>query len=76
VEDTLRPVAVGRKYYLHLGGDRGGRMAAVLMSLERSGQGPGNAPYADMHDALNRVNTHPAVRVDDLSPDRRVLPGR
>jgi hypothetical protein len=76
VENALRPLAVGRKYCLHLGSDRGGRMAAMLMSLVKSGGGLGNAPYAYLHDVLNRVSTHPASRVDDLSPDRRVLPGR
>ena len=35
VEDALRPVAVGRKNYLHLGSDRRGLTAAVLMSLGR-----------------------------------------
>jgi hypothetical protein len=36
----------------------------------------GNASHAYLHDVLNRVSTHPASLVDDLSPDRRVLPGR
>ena len=62
--------------YLHLGSDRGGRTAVVLMSLVRSGRGLGKAPHAYLHDVLNRVGTHPASRDDDLSPDRRMLPGR
>jgi len=62
--------------YLHLGSDRGGRTAVVLMSLVRSGRGLGKVPHAYLHDVLNRVGTHPASRDDDLSPDRRMLPGR
>jgi hypothetical protein len=62
--------------YLHLESDRGGRTAVVLMSLVRSGRGLGNAPHAYLHEALNRVSTHPASRDDDLSPDRRMLPGQ
>jgi transposase len=76
VENALRPAAVGRKSYLHLGSERGGRTAAVLMSLVQSGRRLGTAPHAYLHDVLNRVSTHPASRVDDLLPDRWVLPGR
>ena len=75
-DNALRAVAVGRKNDLHLGSGRGGRTAAVLMSLVQSSRGPGNAPHADLHDLLNCVSTHPASRVDGLSPDRRGLPGR
>jgi hypothetical protein len=75
VENSLRPVAVGRKNWLHLGSDRGGRTAAVLMSLVQSCRRAGNEPWAYLRDVLDRVSTHPASRVDDLLPDRRVLPG-
>jgi hypothetical protein len=75
LEDALRPVAMGRTRYLHPEIGREGRTATVTMSLVSPGRGPGNAPLADFHDMLNRVNTHPAGRVDDLSPDRRGLPG-
>jgi hypothetical protein len=76
VENALRPVSVGWKYCLHQGSDRGGRRAAVLISLVQSGRVLGNAPHAYLQDVLNRVDTHPASRVEDLSLDRRVLPGR
>ena len=33
VENAIRPIAVCRKNWLHLGSDRGGRTAAVLISL-------------------------------------------
>ena len=75
VENALRPVAVGRKNWLHLGSDRGGRTAAVLMSLVQSCRRLGNEPFAYLRDVLDRVSTHPASRIDDLLPDRRVLPG-
>ncbi|RUL81006.1 IS66 family transposase, partial [Tautonia sociabilis] len=75
VENALRPVAVGRKNWLHLGSDRGGRTAATLMSLVQSCKRNGNEPFAYLRDVLDRVSTHPASRVDDLLPDRRVLPG-
>jgi hypothetical protein len=70
VENALRSIAVGRKNWLHLGSDRGGRTAAVLMCLVQACKRLGNEPFT-----LDRVSTHPARRIDDLLPDRRVLPG-
>jgi transposase len=46
VENALRPVAVGRKDWLHLGSDRGGRTGAVPMSLVQSCRRLGNEPFA------------------------------
>jgi hypothetical protein len=76
LEDALRPVAIGQSKYLHPEIGRGGRKTTVTMSLLLPYGGPGNAPLADLYNMLNRVNTHPAGRVDALSPDRRGLPGR
>jgi len=65
----MRPVAVGRKNWLHLGSDRGGETAAVLMSLVQSCQSFGVEPFAYLRDALDRVSTHPASRIAELLPD-------
>jgi transposase len=74
-ENAIRPIAVGRKNWLHLGSDRGGRTAATLLSLVQSCKALGNEPFAYLRDVLDRVSTHPASRIDDLLPDRRVLAG-
>jgi hypothetical protein len=58
---------------LHLGSDRGGHTAATLLSLVQSCKNLGNEPFAYLRDVLDRVSTHPASRIDDLLPDRRVL---
>jgi transposase len=68
-ERALRPVAVGRKNWLHLGSDRGGRTAAVLMSLVQSCRSFGVEPFAYLRDVLDRVSTHPASRIAELLPD-------
>jgi hypothetical protein len=73
-ENAIRPIAVGRKNWLHLGSDRGGRTATPL-SLVQSCKGLGNEPFAYLRDVLDRVSTHPASRVGDPLPDRRELPG-
>ncbi len=44
------------------------------MSLVQSCKRLGNEPFAYLRDILDRVSTHPASRIDDLLPDRRVLP--
>ncbi|HEY1562256.1 MAG TPA: IS66 family transposase [Caulobacteraceae bacterium] len=73
-ENAIRPIALGRKNWLHLGSDRGGCTAATLLSLVQSCKNLGNEPFAYLRDVLDRVSTHPASRIDDLLPDRRVLP--
>ena len=46
----------------------------TLLSPKQSCKNLGNEPFAYLRDVLERVSTHPASRVDDLLPDRRVLP--
>jgi transposase len=75
VENAIRPIALGRKNWLHLGSDRGGRTAATLLSLVQSCKALGNEPFAYLRDVLERVSTHPNSRINDLLPDRRVWPG-
>ena len=75
VESAIRPIAPGRKNWLRPGSDRGGRTAATPPSVVRSCKIPGNEPFAHPRDVLERVGTHPDSRIDDLLPDRRVLPG-
>ena len=74
-ENAIRPIALGKKNWLHLGSDRGGKTAATLLSLVQSCKLLGNEPFAYLRDVLDRVSTHPASRIDDLLPDRRVWPG-
>jgi hypothetical protein len=70
-ENAIRPIALGRKNWLHLGSDRGGHTAATLLSLVQSCKNLGNEPFTYLRDVLDRVSTHPASRMDDLLPDRR-----
>ena len=45
-ERAMRPIALGRKNWLHVGRVRGGRTAAVLMSLIQSCQSYGAETFA------------------------------
>jgi transposase len=68
-ERAMRPIALGRKNWLHIGSDRGGRTAAVLMSLVQTCLALGVEPFAYLRDVLDRVSTHPASRIAELLPD-------
>jgi transposase len=69
-ENALRAVALGRKNWLFCGSDRGGRTAAVLMSLTASCKALSVEPFAYLRDVLQRVSTHPNSRIAELLPDR------
>jgi transposase len=67
-ERTLRMVAVGRKNWLFVGHDNGGRRAAILYSLVASCKLCGIDPFAYLRDVLERISTHPASRIAELIP--------
>ncbi|HVI85982.1 MAG TPA: IS66 family transposase, partial [bacterium] len=69
-ERAFKPVALGRRNWLFFGSDRGGRTAAVLMSLCTTCKELGIDPFAYLRDVLSRVSTHPHSRIDELLPDR------
>ena len=66
-EQALRAIAVGRKNWLFLGSDRGGRAAAIHYSLIQSAKRHGIDPFAYLRDVLLRIATDPPA---DLLPDR------
>jgi transposase len=67
-ENTIRGVAVGRKNWLFCGHPNGGERAAILYSLIESCKRVGIEPYTYLKDVLDRVATHPASRVRELTP--------
>jgi len=69
-ERALRAVAIGRKNYLFAGSDAGGRSAAVLYSVAGACRRLGLDPFAYLRDALARLPSLPAGRVNELVPDQ------
>lgn len=67
-ERALRPVAVGRKNWLFAGSDKGGEAAATIYSLVYSAKLLGLDPWRYLRDVLDRLATHPASAIDDLTP--------
>lgn len=69
-ENAVRAIAVGRKNWLFLGSDRGGRAAAIHFSLIASAKRHGLDPFAYLKDILRRIPTHLNQKIQDLLPDR------
>lgn len=75
-ERTLRPAAIGRKNWMFLGNDQGGRTAAVLFTMVASCKANGVDPFAWLRDVLADLPTRLAAArpkppdVTDLLPDR------
>ena len=70
-ERAIRPLAVGRKNWLFIGGDGGLTSAAVLLSVCASAGRGGLNPWAYLRDVLERLPARPPdADVSDLLPDR------
>ena len=67
-ERALRRVAIGRKNWMTLGTDEGGRWAATFFSLVATCQRHGIDTYAYLRDILGRLSTHPHERLQELLP--------
>jgi transposase len=77
-ERTLRPAAIGRKNWLFVGGDQGGRTAAAWFTMIASAKACGVDPLAWLRDVLTELPKFPASGpsvpdVTDLLPDRWLL---
>jgi transposase len=67
-EYQLRVVAVGRKNWLFAGSQEGARRAALIYTLAQGCKLAGVEPFRYFKDVLLRVATHPASRIDELTP--------
>ena len=59
---------LGRKNWLFAGSDVGAKRAAVLYSLVASCKLCDINPFFYLRDVLDRINTHPAKRINELVP--------
>ncbi len=69
-ENAMRPVAIGRKNWLFVGSERGGRAAALFMSLVKSCKDCEINPWEYLDDMLRRIMSHPVNRLRELLPDQ------
>ncbi len=67
-ERSMRPIALGRKNYLFMGSERGGKSAAIAYTLIETAKLNGVDPQAWLTDTLNRIADHKINRIDELLP--------
>ena len=68
VENSIRPVAVGRKNYLFCGSHEAATRTAMLYSLLGTCKLHGVNPFTWLKDVLERIPTTPINRVKELLP--------
>jgi len=69
-ENALRPLCLGRKNWLFIGSEAAAHRTMVLLTLVQSCKAHNVDPFAYLRDLIDRVNTHPASRIDELAPRR------
>jgi len=68
-ERAIRPLVIGRKNYLHLGSDTGGRTAATLYSVIASAKRQGLDPFVYLREVLAMIGSTPINQLDQFLPD-------
>lgn len=68
IENSIRPVALGRKNYLFAGSHSGAEKAAIVYSLLGSCKLQDINPYDYLQDVLERLPEHPINRLHELLP--------
>ncbi len=69
-ERSMRPIALGRKNYLFMGSEGGGKAAAIAYTLVETAKLNGVDPQAWLTDVLGRIADHKITRIDELMPWR------
>ena len=69
-ERALKPVALGRKNFLFVGSEGGGKSAAIAYTLIGSAKLNGVDPQAWLTEVLGQIADHKITRIDELLPWR------
>ncbi len=69
-ERAIKPLALGRKNYLFVGSEGGGRAAAIAYTLIETAKLNGVDPQAWLTQVLSRIADHKISQIDDLLPWR------
>jgi len=67
-ERSMRPIALGRKNYLFMGSERGGKSAAIAYTLIETAKLSGVDPQAWLTGVLTCIADHKINRIDELLP--------
>ncbi len=68
IENAIRPITLGRKNWLFIGGTKAGPRAAAIMSLVATAKANGLCPQAWLTDVLTRLPTTRNRDIDSLLP--------
>jgi transposase len=68
VENSIRPIAIGRKNYLFAGSHEAAKRSAMLYSLLGTCKLHGLNPMAWLTDVLKQIASHPINKIGDLLP--------
>ena len=69
VENSIRPVALGRKNYLFAGSHDAAKRAAIIYSLMASCKKNNVEPFVWLTDVLDRIQDHPVNKIGNLLPE-------
>ncbi len=68
LERSLRPIPMGRKNWLFCWTELGAKHVGIIQSLVVTCRLHGVHPYTYLVDVLQRIDRHPASKVDELTP--------
>ena len=68
IENTIRPMAIGRKNYLFAGSHNAAQDAALMYSLLGTCKLHGVEPFAYLKDVIARISDHKANKLSELLP--------
>jgi transposase len=69
-ERAIRPLAIGRKNWLFVGSENGGKAAAIIFSLVQSCRAAGANPREYLEDVMRRLMSHNSQKLYELLPDQ------
>ncbi len=74
VENSIRPVAIGRKNYLFAGSHNGAEWAAVFYTITANARLKGLEPKAYFKELLEKIPGYSIKRLKELLPENRQFP--
>lgn len=64
----MRGIAIGRKNYMFVGSERGGKSAAIIYTLMETAKLNNVDPQAWLTDVLSRIADHKINTIEELLP--------
>jgi transposase len=74
VENSIRPIAIGKKNWLFAGSERAGKRAAAIQTLLGTAKLNDLDAHAWLKDTLEKLPAWPNSRIDELLPLQALLP--